>query len=443
MNPEEKSLLHNALRSAVGRSGFWRDHLAALGIQEPDITEGFPFDQIPLVSKADLLADQAASPPFGTLLAVPPSDVRRIHRTSGTTATPFFIALTERDIADTYHASERAFRQAGMGPGDRVVHCLNFNMWSGGITDYLPIERLNATGIPFGVGNTSLLLSLLRRLNVNAISSTPSYMFTLAERCRDELNIDPRDLGLRKGFFGGEGLLQVPGVRDRIESIFAMKAYDSNYGMSEVLSVIAGEGEDRDGLINHTHGILLTELVDSQGRSLPIEPGATGELVFSTLKREAQPLFRYRTCDIAEVLWREIGEDGLLRMRFHIRGRSDQMMVVKGVNFFPQSLMSVVAEFSDIGAAYCILRPPTGTVDHVDVVMETSVAEPERSTLAAAVERRASALLQVRFRVRWVPPGFLERSDNKARYLIDSPDSIPGLSALLGPTPAAENGGRC
>src|ERR1700719_1372463 len=143
MSPEESSLLVAALGRAIHQSGFWRARMAELGIRQQDLVPGFPFHELPLTSKANLLADQTADPPFGRLLAVEPDRIRRIHRTSGTSATPLFIAMTERDIADTYLSTERAFRLAGMGPGDRVVHCLNFNMWSGGVTDYIPIERTN------------------------------------------------------------------------------------------------------------------------------------------------------------------------------------------------------------------------------------------------------------------------------------------------------------
>jgi phenylacetate-CoA ligase len=439
MQPEENSLLFNALARAMRQSPFWRQRLSALGFGERDLSHGFPYHQLPLLSKAELLDDQAQNPPLGSLLAVPPGDVRRIHRTSGTSATPFFIALTERDIEDTYASSVRALRLAGMGPGDRVVHCLSFNMWSGGVTDYIPIERVQATAVPFGVGNTSLLLRLIRTMGVNAISATPSYMFALADRCREELGIEPHALGLRRGYFGGEGLLQVPGVRETIERDFGIVAMDANYGMSEIQSIIAGEGPERNGLVSQTHGILAVELIDADGRPVPVEPGAVGEFVFSTLRREAQPLFRYRSNDVAEIVAAEIGEDGLTRMRFHIRGRSDQMLVVKGVNFFPQSLMSVVAEFTDeLGAAFRVVRPREGSVDRVDVIMETVLDGAARDALAARVERRASALLQVGIRVYWAPLGSLPRDGNKSRYLIDSLQEIPGLEA--GSAPHATTG---
>jgi phenylacetate-CoA ligase len=198
------------------------------------------------------------------------------------------------------------------------------------------------------------------------------------------------------------------------------------------LSVIGGEGPERNGLVSHTHGILLTELIDAKQRPIPVEPGAVGEFVFSTLRRQAQPLFRYRTNDLAEIMAAEIGEDGLTRLRFRIRGRSDQMLVVKGVNFFPQSVMSVISEFSDeITSNFRVLRPAPSSVGDIDVVLETGLHGSARVALAQKVERRASALLQIRICVHWVPLGFLPSEGNKLRYLIDSPDEVPGLREFL------------
>lgn len=422
IKPEEESLLLAALRRAFRRSSFWRERLLGLGLSEADFTPGFAFEQLPLLSKADLLNDQAAHPPFGRLLAVDRSDIRRIHKTSGTTATPLFIALTAQDIDDSYTAAVRAFAAAGMSANDIVIHCLNFNMWSGGVTDYIPIERLGASGVPFGVGNTALLLHTIRTLGVNAISGTPSYMFVLRDRCREELGVDPRELGLRRGYFGGEGLLQIPGVREEIEQAFGMVAMDANYGMSEVLSVIGGEGPERNGLIYHCHGILYAELIDPAGSSQPIVEAARGELVFSSLRREGQPLFRYRTNDIAEILWTDTGEDGLGRMRFRIIGRSDEMLVVKGVNFFPQSMLTILREFEPaVGRELRVVRPSASQMEELCVVMETDVSgEEDRAALAQAIQQRAAALLQVRIQIHWTPKEFIPCMGNKSKFLINT-----------------------
>jgi phenylacetate-CoA ligase len=428
--PEEESKLLAALSRAATSSEFWRARFAGLGLGASDFNTGFPFHELPLLTKQDLLRDQAETPPFGKLIAVTPEQVRRIHKTSGTTATPLFIALTERDIADTYIASRRALRLAGVGPGDRVVHCLNFNMWSGGITDYLPFEDLGATAIPYGVGGTAALLHTIRTLGVNAISSTPSYMFTLRDRCREELGIEPKALGLKRGYFGGEGLLQLSGVRAEIEEAFGMTAIDANYGMSEVLSIIAGEEPGRDGLVYHAHGILYAELIDASGRSLPIEPGAKGEVAFSSLRREAQPLFRYRTNDLIEILATDIGEEGLMRIRYRVAGRTDEMLVIKGVNFFPQSLVSLLHEFEpEVSRAFRVVRPTQAKPRELAVWLETRVADgAARAVLARKIADRVSALLAVRIAIEWVPWGSMPTDGNKGRYLVEREEGRDGRS---------------
>jgi phenylacetate-CoA ligase len=167
-------------------------------------------------------------------------------------------------------------------------------------------------------------------------------------------------------------------------------------------------------------------LIDAKGKSVPIEAGAAGELVFSTLRREAQPLFRYAASDLAEVVWAKTEEDGLTRMRFRIRGRTDEMIVFRGVNFFPQSLMSVVAEFPlELSTNYRLVRPPAVPGDHLDVVMESSIVPERRAALAQAIEQRISALLQVRTRVRLAPVGALPPADNKSRLIVDSIEELP------------------
>lgn len=433
IRPEEESELLAALNRAVLNSPFWRKRLEDAGICLGDLQSGFDFSRIPLLTKSDLLDDQESCGPFGNLLAVKQEEVRRIHKTSGTSAKPLFIALTAQDIADTQIAAQRAFRAAGMQAGERVAHCLNFNLWSGGVTDYLGLESAGATGVPFGVGNTAALLHTIRTLKINAISCTPSYMFVLRDRCRADLGLDPRDLGLRRGYFGGEGVLQVPGVREEIERDFGMIALDANYGMSEVLSIIGGEDVRCNGLINHAHGILYTELVDPAGQPVPIKAGARGELVFSTLRRQAQPLFRYRTNDLAEVLWAEEADDGLLRMRFRIIGRSDEMLVVRGVNFFPQSLLSVLPRYeADVTRFYRVVRPKRPDDDSLVVLLETvrPLDDPSLPDLAAAISRDVSATFQVRIRIRWLPAGTIPREANKARYLVaDESDVVAGAKA--------------
>lgn len=426
INKEEESLILFALRRAFNCSPFWRDRFLELGINEDDFSPGFAFHSLPLLSKQDIIEDQEQDGPFGRLLSVDPAKLRRIHKTSGTSSKPIFVVLTEQDILDTYQASERAYSAVGVGMGERVVHCLNFNMWSGGVTDYIPLERVGATAVPFGVGNTAMLLHTIRNLQITSISSTPSYMLTLLDRCEKELGIDPKNLGLRRGYFGGEGLLQMPGIRDLIENSFGMKAFDANYGMSELLSIVAGEDQERNGLVYHAHGVLHCELIDEEQRSIDVISGARGELVFTTLRRQGQPLFRYRSNDIAEIISADVGDDGLMRMRFRIIGRSDEMLIIKGVNFFPQSLNSIIAGFQpNVSYNFRVVRPTSQDAGVVRVVMETKFdAGENRDNLEYAIRKRIADMLQIKVNIHWVPVGYLNQTGNKSKVLIEDVSDI-------------------
>jgi phenylacetate-CoA ligase len=423
MTAEEKSLMLAALKRAYNRSSFWRNKFYLHHIKEQDLNSKFDFDRLPFVTKQEILEDQLSNPPYGSLLAVSPLEICRVHKTSGTSANPFLIFLTKKDLDDTYTAITRAFKYAGMKSGDKVIHCLNFNMWSGGITDYLGIEKVGATGIPFGVGNTDLLLQMIKNLKVNAISCTPSYLLTIINRCRDEFNIDPRSLGLKTGFLGGEGLLQVPGIRRQIEESFAMKAIDANYGLSEICSVIGGEDISQNGMSNHSYGILLAEIYCKEKGIIGFKKGCTGELILSTLRKEGQPLFRYKTNDIIEVLDSQMGEDGLLRSKFKVIGRSDEMIVVRGVNFFPQSLHSITSQIPfTITNNYRILRPAPGNIDTLLIYFETS--ETNQKTLLKFEEEicaKVKSLLQIRIKLHWVKKGCFADNTNKTKYFINTP----------------------
>lgn len=425
MTAEEKSLLLAALKRAYNHSAFWRNKFCQNNIEENDLTAKFDFSNLPFVTKQEILEDQLNNPPYGLLLAVNPAEIRRVHKTSGTSANPFFIFLTEKDLFDTYTATTRAFKCAGLKNGDKVIHCLNFNMWSGGITDYLGIEKSGATGIPFGVGNTALLLETIKNLQVNAISCTPSYLLTILDRCKTEFKVDPRSLGLKAGYLGGEGLLQVPGIRSKIEDGFNMKAIDANYGLSEICSVIGGEDLSQNGMFNHSYGILLSELYCKNKGIIGFKKGHTGELILSTLRKEGQPLFRYKTNDIVEVIDSTIGEDGLLRSKFKVIGRSDEMIVVRGVNFFPQSLHSITSKYSiDKIGNYRILRPPDGKVDYLTIYFETSeINQSYLKEYETKICNKVKSLLQIKIKINWVKMGTFSANTNKTKYFINTPRS--------------------
>lgn len=238
----EENALARQFAYVMAHSAFYQHKLrGASGISTRAELTALPFTE-----KDELRASQEAHPPFGDYLAAPPETLARVHKTSGTTGRPLYIALTARDIETTHECGARAYVCAGLGRGDRVIHCLNYQLWAGGVTDHLSLERTGATVIPFGVGNTHVLLRTIRDLQVNAISSTPSYLVHLADIVRAELGVEPHELGLRKGFFGGEPGLQNPNVRGAMERTWNLRAMDANYGMADVLSIFGAECARRD-----------------------------------------------------------------------------------------------------------------------------------------------------------------------------------------------------
>lgn len=381
---------------------------------------------LPFTEKDELRASQEAYPPFGDYLTASPETVTRVHKTSGTTGRPLYIALTRRDIEMTHECGARAYFCAGLRPGDRVVHCLNYQMWAGGLTDHLSLERVGATVIPFGVGNTRGLLRTIRDLEINAISSTPSYLVHLADIVRSELGIEPHELGLRKGFFGGEPGLQNPNVRGGIERTWHLRAMDANYGMADVLSIFGAECAVRDGLHFQAQGALLVELIDPVTlANIEIKTGARGELVYTNLIREAQPLVRYRSHDAAEIVSSEPCACGRTSFRFRVLGRSDDMVHVRGVNVFPTAIAEVLASFPDelSGEFQIVLdTPPPYNQLPLRVEYASTVVADTLFDLNARLIRTLQERLNFRAAIDLVPHGTLPRTEGKTSRVVKKYD---------------------
>jgi len=339
-------LLARQLAYVFANSRLYRAKAREAGLSPEDAASPANFATLPFTEKAELLADQEANPPYGRL-AMPSGDprIRRIHITSGSSAKPLYVVLTWNDVENTLVAGRRAFHCAGLTPEDTVIHCLNYCLWAGGVTDHQNLEATGATVIPFGVGNTSRLIETILTLRPTAISCTPSYMSRLEVVLKEEHGLGPRDLGLRKAFFGGEAGLQNIAVRARIEEKWGFKAIDANYGMADVLSIFGAECDARRGLHFHGQGLLHLELIDPEtGATLPFHEGQVGEMVLTNLRREAQPLVRLRTRDVIRVAETDQCACGRRSFRFLIEGRSDQMIVVSGVNVFPSAIAILLAE---------------------------------------------------------------------------------------------------
>jgi phenylacetate-CoA ligase len=377
-----------------------------------------PLDAIatlPFTHKDELRRSQEQSYPFGDYIACPEEKVVRLHRTSGTTGQPLHLANSRHDVEVIARLGGRAQFCAGLRPGDRVVHCLNYCMWTGGVTDHMTLEEAGACVIPFGVGNTKLLLETIENLGVTAISCTPSYPALLEKLLRAD-GKNPRDLGLRLGLFGGEAGLDNAEFRNALEATWSFKARNANYGMSEVMSNFASQCDRSNDLHFHGADALFVEIVDAAGNTQPIREGTSGELVCTHLAKECQPLVRFRTRDVIMVTGTEPCACGRTAWRFRVTGRTDEMFNVRGVNVLPTAVQKAIFSRPDIASGqFRIVLRGHGPWDRIVVRAEAAHALPaDRWMVAAqelehAIHQHAGASAEVTL----VPSDSLPRTDGK------------------------------
>jgi phenylacetate-CoA ligase len=379
----ESVALHAQLAYLERSSAFYRERIAGARALE----------DIPLLTKRDLRASQAARPPFGEHLCAPREALVRLHVTSGTTGEPVAIGLTRADHAANSAVGGAAFRIAGVRADDVIAHCLNYALYAGGIADHMALESAGATVVPVGVGHSRRLLDLIPRLGITALFGTLSFPAHLAGRGR-EAGIDPADLGLRHIVTAGEPGAGLGAVRDQIEATWGASVADS-FGMSDVWSTMAGECREGEGLHLTTAGHAVLELLEPGGeRTLALEDGAFGELVWTHLRREASPLLRYRSGDLGRV-WTAPCACGRTSPRIRIEGRLDDLLRVQAVNVHPGAIGAVLGRFPGLGR-YAVVAEGDPIVPPLRVVVEApngveGVADTLRAELGARFEVQAVA----------------------------------------------------
>jgi len=378
--------------------------------------------ELPLIDKEMLRESQHAHPPFGDYLAAPADRITRVHRTSGTTGTAMNLALSARDAHETMIVGARAQSAAGLGPGHRVVHCLNYRLWMGGFTDHTTLEATGATVVPFGVGESRLLVRTIQELGITAISCTPSYPAVLERTLAEHFpGLRPRDLGLRLGLFGGEAGLDDPQLRRRLEEVWGLQPRNANYGVSDVFCNFAGQTEHDPDLHFMALDVVHPELVaPATGASLPWREGERGELVLTHISRECQPLVRFRTGDIILITGTGRAACGRSAPRFRVVGRSDEMVVVRGINAFPAQVAAVLTGEPALSGEYRIVLAGPPPYDVLPV--EAELAEPLGATapegLAGSIALAIKRELGLAAAVTLLPFGALPRTEGKTRRLI-------------------------
>jgi len=410
---QQQSLWEQQRLYVAGHSSFyqtlWQGREPPLNLQD--------LPELPLSSKAELRLSQAQSPPFGDYLAAERATVTRLHRTSGTTGQAMNLALSARDCEITQTVGGRAQRSAGLTAEHSVVHCLNYQMWMGGVTDHLTLEQTGAMVVPFGVGSTELLIRTIMETGINAISCTPSYPAVLERALEKHFpDIAPLDLGLKLGLFGGEAGLDDMAFRQRIRDTWGMEPRNANYGVSDVMSNFAAQCEHDTRLHFLADDVLFAEIIDiDSGGSLPLEPGVEGELVLTHLLRDCQPLVRFRSGDIIAVDETTPCRCSHTGMRFRVVGRSDDMVVVRGLNIFPSMVAAVINAFSELSGNYRIVldkRPPH---DVLPITAELAADAQAADELAGNIELALKKALGASCRVELLPANSFELTEGKTR----------------------------
>jgi phenylacetate-CoA ligase len=400
--------LRASVRRAYERVPHYRDALDRMGAS-PHIATLDDLARLPFTTKDDLRRDY----PFG-MLAVPMDEVVRLHASSGTTGKPTVVGYTQGDIDCWANLMARSIRAAGGRSSDKIHISYGYGLFTGGLGAHYGAEKLGAAVIPFGGGSTERQVQLIEDFKPDVIMVTPSYALVIADEFERQ-GLDPGRCSLRLAICGAEPWTET--VRAEIEGRLGLQALDI-YGLSEVMGPGVGQecAETRDGLtLWEDH--FYPEIIDPEtGRVLP--DGEHGELVLTSLTREAMPLIRYRTRDLTRLL---PGTARTMRRIDRIRGRSDDMLIIRGVNVFPTQIEAVFAGEGDLAAHYQLEVWQTGKLAELDVVVETkaSLLDAERRAgLARRTEHLIKSYVGVSTTVRIVEPGTIERSQGKAKRVV-------------------------
>ena len=413
LNPIQQTYWANQSSYVMANSEFYKRHFKGLKLSG-DLAE---IADLPFTDKEMLRNEQRTQPPFGSYLAADESRIVRMHRTSGTTGTAMNLALTQQDALMTAVIGARAQSASGLGPQHRVVHCLNYQLWMGGYTDHAALEATGAMTIPFGIGNTKQLVALIRDLKINAISCTPSYPAVLERVIRESFpGLEPRDLGLELGLFGGEAGLDDPAFRERLEDTWGFKARNSNYGVTDVLCNFAGQTDVSHDLHFMAPDVLYPELIDPDSSDLkPWQAGETGELVLTHLCKEAQPLVRFRTGDIVTLTGTGKASCGRTVPRFRVVGRSDDMVVVRGINVFPTQVAAVITPITALSGEYRIVLNSKPPYDRLEIEVEQAHKHANPTSLAAEIEGAIKKHIGVTANVSLLAPNSFPKTEGKTK----------------------------
>ena len=398
--------LQSTLRNAYANIDHYTRAFDAAGVHPDDVTSLDDLARLPFLVKDDL----REAYPFG-MFAVPREDLVRVHASSGTTGKPTVVGYTAADIDTWATVMARSLFAAGGRPGDLLHNAYGYGLFTGGLGAHYGGEKLGCTVVPFGGGQTERQIQLITDFEPRLITVTPSYCLNLIEEM-ERLGLDPAATSLQVGIFGAEPWTE--GMRTEIEERLGIDAVDI-YGLSEVIGPgVAQECvETKDGLtIWEDH--FYPEIIDPEtGDVLP--DGEEGELVITSLTKEALPVIRYRTRDITTLL---PGTARTMRRLARITGRSDDMLIIRGVNVYPSQIEAELMQVDGLSAHYQLHKGTDGTMATLTVMVEALDPAADRAALAAQARERIKTMIGVTATVEVVEPFAVPRSQGKAQRVV-------------------------
>jgi len=403
--------LRDTIARVLGGQPVGADRLGQAGITDPSDLDGLgDLKTVPFMTKGDL----RESYPFG-LLAVPREQLVRVHASSGTHGRPTVVGYTKSDLEIWTELMARSMTMAGVRPG-MVIHNANgYGLFTGGLGFHQGGERIGATVVPVSGGRTARQAMLLRDFGAQVLVATPSYALVIAQALQEE-GVDPASTPLQLGLFGGEPWTD--GLRIQIDRALGIKAVNF-YGLSEMCGPgVAVECLTvRDGLHVHEDHFLVEVIDPDSGTPLP--PGTVGELVFTTLTKEALPLIRYRTGDLGAIAT-EPCACGRTSVRLtQLGGRRDDMMIIRGVNLYPSHVEEILTGVDGVAPHWRLILERPGPMDELTLECEPSSLDGDHASLKQTLEQNLKEATGVRIAVSVLEPGAVPRSEGKAVRVVD------------------------
>lgn len=398
---------------------FYKESFDKAGVNPEDIKSLADLTKLPFTVKQDM----RDAYPFG-LFAVPRKDVVRVHCSSGTTGTATVVGYTQKDLENWGDCFARALYGAGCGPDSTLQIAYGYGLFTGGLGAHNGGERAGCTVLPMSTGNTKRQVRLMKDFDVDCLCCTPSYALNIAEVAQEE-GYDIHEFPIHAGILGAEPCSEA--TRAEIEQKMGIQVYDI-YGLSEVMGPgVACECEKQHGL-HVCEDQFIIEILDPKTLQ-PVPDGEWGEAVFTTLCKECSPLVRYRTRDISRILVGECECGRTFRRMDRIAGRTDDMMILRGVNVFPSQIEEEIVSFPEIAPQYQLILTTKGTLDHAELRVETVPEFPfdeirRLEKLKKDLQKALKENLQIAVDVKIVEPKTIERAEGKAKRIIDMRENL-------------------